>query len=109
MSLMEERSGALRRATAAAVTEGPGETPPPLRQAVARGEPPEELRVLVEKIRRHAYRVTDADLDALRARYSEDELFEIIVAATVGAAEARLQAGLRALEEAHAAAQNRKG
>lgn len=106
---MDERSGALRRATAAAVKEGPGVTPPSLRQAVARGEPPEELRALVEKIRRHAWRVTDEDVDALRARYDEDALFEIIVAAAVGAAEARLEAGLRALGEAHAAQEGRGG
>lgn len=84
---------------------GPGILPPALRRSVARGEPPAELRELVEKIRRHAYRVTDADVDALRPRYSEDELFEIIVAAALGAAEARIEAGLAALAEAHAARQ----
>jgi len=67
---------------------------------MARGEPPEELRALVDKIRRRAYEVTDEDLDALRARYSEDEIFELVVATVVGAADLRLRAGLKALEEA---------
>jgi len=70
-----------------------------LRQAVARGAPPEALKPLVEKIRTKAYTVTDEDLDALRGRYSEDQLFEIIVAAAFGASVDRLQAAQRALEE----------
>jgi hypothetical protein len=67
---------------------------------VARGVPASELVTLVEKIRRHAYKVTDSDLDALRGRYTEDQLFEIVVAAAFGAAEERLAAGRRALDEA---------
>jgi alkylhydroperoxidase family enzyme len=97
---MSDRFAALRQATAEAVLRGPGTAPAALRQAVSRGEPPEELRALVEKIRRHAYKVTDEDLAALGDRYSEDQLFELVVAAAFGAAEERLRAGLRALEEA---------
>jgi hypothetical protein len=97
---MGDRFRELKDATAAALLRGPGASPPELRQACARGEPPDELRALVEKIDRHAYKVTDEDLAALRARYSDDQLFEIIVAAAFGAAARRLDAGLRALEEA---------
>jgi hypothetical protein len=97
---MEDRFAFFREATAAALLVGPAATPPELRQAVARGVPPRELETLVGKIRRHAYQVTDGDLDALRGRYTEDQLFELVVAAAFGAAEERLAAGLRALEEA---------
>ncbi len=97
---MGDRFRELKDATAAALLRGPGASPPELRQACARGEPPDELRALVEKIDRHAYKVTDEDLAALRAKYSDDQLFEIIVAAAFGAAGRRLDAGLRALEEA---------
>ena len=97
---MNDRFAPLRDATADALLRGPGATPSALREAVAHGTPPDELHVLVEKIRRHAYRVTDADIDGLRSRYSEDQLFEIIVSTAFGAAEARLRAGLRALENA---------
>jgi hypothetical protein len=90
----------LRQATADAVLRGPGVTSPELRQAVARGEPPAELRALVDKVRGEAYRVTDEDLNALRSSYSEDQLFEILVAAALGAADERLRSALRALEEA---------
>ncbi len=97
---MIQRFQSLREATRAAVLQGPGRTAPELRRAVAQGDPPEELAGLVDKIRRHAYQVTEEDLADLRARYDEDQLFEIIVAAALGAAGARLDAGLRALEGA---------
>ena len=71
-----------------------------LRQAIAAGEPPAELATLVQKIRSRAYTVLDQDLDVLRSRYSEDQLFEIVVAAAFGAAGERLAAAHRALEEA---------
>jgi hypothetical protein len=73
-----------------------------LRQAVADGgrDVPENLRALVEKIREHAYRVTDDDVAGLKTKYSEDELFELVVSAAMGAARHRLARGLRALEEA---------
>ena len=90
----------LQRATHDAVLDGPGAVEPSLRRQVAQGAPPPDLAVLVEKIRRHAYRVTDEDVNALRARYSEDQLFELIVAATLGAAEHRLERALAALEDA---------
>ena len=97
---MEDPFAVLRQATASALLDGPGTTPTEVRRAVARGTPPPDLGALVEKIRRHAYKVTDADVDALRERYGEDHLFEIVVAAAFGAAEVRLAAGRRALEEA---------
>ena len=97
---MNDRFAPLREATATALLRGDAATPPQLRQSVARGAPPPDLATLVQKIREHAYTVTDGDLDALRGRYSEDQLFEIVVAAAFGAAEERLAAGRRALEEA---------
>ena len=97
---MDDRFASLRNATAAAVFDGTGETPSDLRRAVATGEAPPNLAVLVEKIRSRAHTVTDADVDALRAHYSDDQLFELIVAATFGAASERLAAARRALEEA---------
>jgi len=91
---------ALRRTTHDAVIEGPGRVDPVLRRHVAHGQPPSDLAVLVQKIRDRAYTVTEADIEALRARYSEDELFELIVAAAVGAADHRIQRALAALEDA---------
>lgn len=97
---MDDRFAPLRAATAAALLDGAGTTPAELRQAIAAGEPPAELATLVQKIRTRAYTVLDQDLDDLRSRYSEDQLFEIVVAAAFGAASERLAAAHRALEEA---------
>lgn len=91
---------ALRRATLAAALGAVGALPSSVREALARGEAPDALRALVGKVRDRAYEVTDDDLDALRDRYTDDQLFEAVVATVLGAADARLRAGLRALEQA---------
>jgi hypothetical protein len=90
----------LRAATEAAVLQGPGTVAAAIRQSLARGDAPPELVSLVQKIRTRAYAVTDQDIDALRDRYTEDQLFEIIVATAFGAADERLTAAHRALDEA---------
>jgi alkylhydroperoxidase family enzyme len=59
---------------------------------------PEELIRYVDKVTKHAYKVTDADVEALRhAGYSEDAIFEITLSAALGAGLARLERGLEAL------------
>ena len=59
---------------------------------------PPELGPYLEKVRRHAYKVTDADVLRLKdAGFSEDEIFEHTVSAAVAAGLERLDAGLRAL------------
>ena len=97
---MDDRFASFRKATAAALLHGSGATPDSLRQAVAAGSAPSELEALVQKIRSRPYAVTDQDLDALRNRYSEDQLFEIVVAAAFGAANDQVAAAHRALEDA---------
>lgn len=57
-----------------------------------------ELAPLVDKVARHAYRVTDEDVRSVLDRgRSEDEVFDVIVAAALGAGLARREAGLTAL------------
>jgi alkylhydroperoxidase family enzyme len=98
---MDDRYQPSLRKLEDAVLRGPGHTDAGLRQRVAaRREVPAELAALLDKIERHAYQVTGEDLASLKARYTDDELFEIVVAAALGSAQARLRAGLRALEEA---------
>jgi hypothetical protein len=56
------------------------------------------LEKYVDKVGRHAYKVTDADVDALKAAgYSEDAIFELTLSAALGAAAARLERGLAAV------------
>lgn len=81
--------------------ESEGRTDRSLRRAVGgNAGVPADLASYVDKLARHAYEVTDADVSALKARYDEDALFEITVSAAVGAGLARLEAGLAALRAA---------
>ena len=70
-----------------------------LRDAAQPNRPiPAKAAAYAATVRRHAYRVTDAQVEALRAAgLSEDDIFELTVAAAVGAGLARLDAGLQAL------------
>ena len=71
---------ALRDRVIARVLDGEGETAPALRKSVAdnRGVPA-DLQQLVEKIHRHAYKVTDDDIARAQASYGDDKMFEIVV------------------------------
>ena len=82
----------LRRAVLARALGAPGEDIPPIPPI------PPALAAYVDKVARHAYRVTDEDLAALqRAGNSDDALFELTVSAALGAALGRLERGLAAL------------
>lgn len=62
---------------------------------------PPGVRELVEKIARHAYKVTDQDIARLlHEGYSEDAVFEIVVCAAVGAGAARFERAMEALTHA---------
>lgn len=95
----------IRRLTQA-VLDGPGETAATLRRAVearaarlAAGERadlplPTELDDYVRKVALRATAVTDGDVAALRAAgYPENAVFELTVAAALGAGLARLERG----------------
>ena len=59
---------------------------------------PPVMRGYLDTVRRHAFRVTDGDVERLKAAgFSDDEIFEHTVAAAVAAGLERLDAGLRAL------------
>lgn len=61
-------------------------------------EAPPEFAAYLEKVRRHAYKTTDADVQVLKdAGYSEDEIFEHTVSGAVAAGLERLDAGLGTL------------
>jgi len=93
------RYDAFRKRLVEAVLNTPGDTSGSLRRAVLEdGTIPPALAGYVDTVRRHAYRVTDADIAALqRAGHSDDTVFEITVLASVGAALHRLDRGMAAL------------
>lgn len=92
--------------TTHAVLDSSGVTPSALRWAAFHrriDELPAELRPFVETVAANAWRVTDADVDALKsAGHSEDAIFEVTAAAALGAAIMRLERGLIVLEESRA-------
>jgi hypothetical protein len=67
-----------------------------VREAIARGDDPEELAPLLDKVRRHAYRIVDGDVAGL----DDDVALEAVLAAALGAADERRRAALAALEQA---------
>ena len=89
------------------VVTAPGDAPESLRRAVlerAQGSSggtdgvPQALAQYVDTVAHHAYKVTDADVAALqRSGQSDDTIFEVTVAAAVGAAMHRLSRGMMAL------------
>jgi alkylhydroperoxidase family enzyme len=70
-----------------------------LREAARPERPaPPEFTTYLEKVRLHAYKVTDRDVQALKdAGFTEDQIFEHTVSTAVAAGFDRLEAGLGAL------------
>lgn len=96
------RYDAFKQRLVDAVLNARGETPTALRQAVMRRNDgiPQALKKYVDKVAEHAYKVTDEDVAALQrgeSGYADDAVFEITVAAAVGAALHRLDRGMAAL------------
>ena len=61
----------------------------------------EPVRTLIDKVANGAYRITDSDVDAVRAAgKSEDEIFELVICGAVGQASRQYNNGLAALREA---------
>jgi predicted TIM-barrel enzyme len=61
----------------------------------------EPLRTLVDKVVKHAYKVTDHDVASAKASgLTEDQIFEVVVCAAIGHATRQYDAGLAALAEA---------
>jgi alkylhydroperoxidase family enzyme len=82
-----------------AVLDGEGATSAQARHAAFAGhaDDPAVARYL-DLVRRHAYRVTEEDVEGLRgAGLDEDAIFELTVAAATGAGAKRLKAGLSLL------------
>jgi alkylhydroperoxidase family enzyme len=71
------------------ILEGPGQLEASIRRAAFLDDLdslPDPMAAYVDKVHRHAYEMTDQDTEALRdAGLSEDQIFELTVAAAVGA------------------------
>lgn len=91
-----------RKALMRRILEGPGKAPPSERQAAFNNSGlADPLGALVDKVARHAYRVTDEDITAARVSgLSEDQVFEVVVCAAIGQATRQYDAAVAALEAA---------
>ncbi len=91
-----------RRALVARILEGDGmASRAQRRSAFDNGVLPEPLRTLNDKVARHAFQVTDADVAAVRSSgVTEDQVFELVVCAAVGQATRQYEAAMAALAEA---------
>ena len=92
----------LRAAVIRRVVEGDARTPPEARRAAFdnRAVDP-RARALVAMVAQHAWKVTDADVAAAKASgLSDDEIFELAVAASLGQATRQMQSALAALDAA---------
>ena len=94
--------GEARKALTKRILEGDGNASPSVRRAAFNNSGlVEPLGALVDKVARHAYRVTDQDISTARASgRSEDQVFEIVVCAAIGQATRQYDTALAALEAA---------
>jgi len=85
-----------------AVLSGPGSLPADVRQAISEGVASGELEVFVQKIVASASTLTDDDIRELhRAHYTDDQIFEAIVSASMGAGLFRLERVMHLLQSTH--------
>jgi hypothetical protein len=91
-----------REALTRRILEGAGEASPSERRAAFNNSGvAEPLGALVNKVARHAYRVTDEEINAVKqSGLSEEQVFEIVVCAAIGQASRQYNAALAALEAA---------
>jgi alkylhydroperoxidase family enzyme len=84
------------------IRRGPGRAPADQRAAAFdNDDPPEGVRLLVDKVAANSSEVTDADFaTAIEAGYTDDQLFELVICAAVGESTRQYEAGLAALAEA---------
>ena len=73
--------------------ESEGSLPAYVRRAIARGQDPPDLAPLLAKVRAHAYRIVDRDVEGLEV----DVVLEAVLAAALAEGERRRRAALEAI------------
>lgn len=92
---------AYRKALVARVLDGDGRASREQRRAAFDNTGvAEPARPLIDKVARYAYKVTDEDVAAAKAKLAEDEIFELTVCAAIGQATRQLENALAALAAA---------
>jgi hypothetical protein len=92
---------AFREAVIETTTAGPARSSAEQRRAAFGNDGvPDAARPLIGKVFAHAHKVTDDDVHAAAMALGEDEVFELVACAAIGAANRQLDAALAALAEA---------
>ena len=91
-----------RKTLASRIQEGDGKASPFERSAAFNNSGlAKPVSTLVDKVTRHAFRVTDEDIASARdSGLSEDQVFEIVVCAAIGEATRQYDSAFAALEAA---------
>src|SRR5258708_33331936 len=91
-----------RKALASRILKGDGKASPPERSAAFNNSGlAEPAATLVDKVAKHADRVTNEDIAAVRdSGLSEDQVFEIVVCAAIGEASRQYDTALAGLQAA---------
>jgi hypothetical protein len=99
---MSEEIRKYREAVISRVVKGPGSASVESRQAAFDNQGVDKrVSALIDKVATRAWTVTDDDVDnAKKAGASEDEIFELVVAAALGQATRQLNAALAVLDAA---------
>ena len=84
------------------ILEGDGKASPSVRRAAFNNSGvAEPLGTLVDKVAKHAYRVTDEDITAAKVSgLTEDQVFEILICAAIGQATRQYETAFAALKDA---------
>jgi hypothetical protein len=99
---MHDAATRLRRHVIDGAVRGPGKAGGPARLAAFENRDVDpRARALIDKVTRHAWKVTDEDVAAVKAAgLSEDEIYELVVCAALGQSSRQLDAALAALDQA---------
>ena len=91
-----------RRALVARILEGEGKASHAQRRAAFDNAGlTDPLRTLINKVARHAYKITDEDITGARVSgLNEDQIFEVVVCAAIGQATRQYETALVALKAA---------
>lgn len=97
-----EDKRSIHRRLVSRIVKGPGRAPADQRAcAFENAGLPEPVRPLLEKVAGRSAQVTDADFAAaVRAGFTDEELFELVIGAAAGESTRRYESGLAALAEA---------
>jgi len=98
---MSEAAERLRKRAVEKALHGPGKASADARRAAYDNTDAAPARALVAIVAANAWKVTDEDVAAAKqAGLSDDEIFELVVCASLGQSDRQLDAALVALEQA---------